>query len=90
MFLWLWNVLQWNIMGRCINVEPLPLHNLKVFEDHIQILYDSKKMDQTGDKVTMKNIYANPLNPRICTFLALGTYLAMNSPRFTKTEHLWK
>ena len=76
-------------MGRCVNVEPLALHNLKVFEDHIQILYDSNKMDQTGDKVTMKNIYANPLNPRICTFLALGIYLVMNLLRFTKTEYLF-
>ena len=42
-------------MGRCIHVEPLALHNLKVFEDHIQILYDSNKMDQTGDKCQCPN-----------------------------------
>ena len=62
-FLWVWSVLQWNVMGRCVNVEPLALHNFKVFEDHIQILYDTNKTDQTGEKVTIKNIYANPINP---------------------------
>ena len=30
-FVWSWTTLQWNIIGRCANVETLAFHNIKVF-----------------------------------------------------------
>ena len=77
-------------MGRFINIEPLCLHNFMVFEDHIQITYDTNKQDQAGEKVTMKNVYANPLNPFICSVLSFGIYLCINADKYTGQEYLFK
>ena len=35
-----WTLLQWNLMAWSVNVEPLGLHNLKVFRESLQFLYD--------------------------------------------------
>ena len=70
-FVWFWSVVQLSLMGRCVNAEPLSLMNIRVFEDHIQVKYNSNKYDQAGVKVSMKNIYANPLNPFIFIFCLL-------------------
>ena len=77
-------------MAWCINIEPLSLRNIKVYEDHIQIKYDWNKCDQAGVKVSMKNIYANPLNPFICSFLSLAIYLCLTAENFKESEYLFK
>jgi len=89
-FLWAWTVLQWNLMGRSINVEPLCFHNLTVFADTIKIVYDSNKADQGGDNVTIKHVYANPVKPQICSYLALGIYLCLNALRYEKVELIFR
>ena len=90
LLVWAWSILQWNLMARSINVEGLAFHNIKVFQDTIQFKYDSNKADPTGDNVSIKHIYSNPLKPFICSFLSLAIYLCLNVQRFTETEHLFK
>lgn len=70
---WAFTCMQWNCMGRSVNIAPLGLHNLSCKEaaDSIVIHYDSNKKDQTGENTSPKNCYANPFNPFVCMFLAL-------------------
>ena len=89
-FVWAWSILQWNLMGRSVNVEPLNLRNIKVYEDHIQFLYTTNKCDKAGEKVTTKNVYANRMNPFICSFLSLGIYVSLNAERFKVSEYLFR
>ena len=88
--LWVWTVLQWNLMARSVNIEPIALHNIKLFRDSIQFLYDSNKSDQEGERTTIKHVYANPKNPFICSFLALGIYMSLHADKFVESEMLFK
>jgi len=74
---WAFTVMQWNCIGRTINIAPLGFRNLscKEAEDSIAVHYDLNKKDQKGELTSAKNCYANPFNPVICMFLALGCYL---------------
>ena len=79
-FVWAFTIIQWNIMGRTVNVAPLGFHNLSCKEaaDSIVIQYDKNKTDQKGESTSPKNCYANPFDPYICMFLSLGCYLCIN------------
>jgi hypothetical protein len=88
--MWMWTTMHWNLMGRSVNIEPISLHNLCVFGDSIQFLYDKNKGDPTGEKTTIKHVYANPLNPFICGYLSLGIYLCLNAEKFTKSEFVFR
>ena len=55
----------------------LYLLNFTIAVDSMVINYNSAKMDQIGDKTTLKNVHANPLDFKICSFVAIGTHLAM-------------
>ena len=88
--LWVWSILQWNLLARSVNIEPLCFHNFKVFEDNIQAKYDKNKADQGRENTTIKHIYANPTNPVICPFLALGIYLCLNATRYVDSEFLFR
>ncbi len=82
--IWASSVTQWNCMGRPINVDSLGFHNMrKGVHDSIVISYDKNKKDQTGNKVSPKNIYTNPLKPAISFFLAMGCYLCINQDRYS-------
>ena len=87
--LWVWTVLQWNLLARSVNIEPLCFHNFKVFQDTIQVKYDKNKADPTGENVSVKHIYANPTNPFICCFLALGIYLCLNVTKYEDSEAIF-
>ena len=82
--------MQWNLIGRCNNVEVLGFHNFKVFQDSIQIKYDVNKKYRTGKKVCLKNIYANPFNPSVCAYTALGVYISINRNKYTKSERIFQ
>jgi hypothetical protein len=83
---WAFILLLWNCMGRTASVDPLGLHNIRVGTDSIIVKYDDSKMDGTGERVKPKNIYANPYNPNICSFLATGLYLTMYQSQFARTK----
>ena len=86
----IWTILQWNLMARSVNIEPISLHNIKVYGDSIQFLYDTNKNNQEGRKTTVKHVYANPDNPYICSHLLLGIYMCLNATRFETSELLFK
>lgn len=91
MLLWVWSVLQWNLMVCSVNIEPICFHNMTVFDDSIQIKYDRNKSDPTGEKTTIKHIYANPLNPFVYPFQSLHIYLCLNVSKYKDTKNIfWK
>ena len=42
-FVWVWTILQWNLMAHTILIDPLALHNIAISEDHFVICHDSKQ-----------------------------------------------
>jgi len=84
LMLWAFTVVQWNIMGRSVNVDPLGFHNFSRDggSDCICITLDKNKTDQAGENVSPKTCYANPGNPTVCINLALACYLCVNRDIF--------
>ena len=85
-FSWAFTVTQWNLMGRSVNVDPLGFHNMsrKGGSDSVVMQYDSNKKDKTGENTSPKNCYANPYQPIVCFFLALGCYLCLFQDKFQR------
>jgi hypothetical protein len=81
-FMWVYSVLQWNCMGRSISIDALGLHNLSNGSDSFKITYDDSKTDGSGERVSPKNIYANPYNPSVCPATALGIWLIGQNEKF--------
>jgi hypothetical protein len=52
--------------------------------------YDDSKTDKIGERCTDKHLYANPSNPTVCLFLALGVFLSLESLHLSKTEKLFQ
>jgi len=80
--LWLFTVLQWNCMARSNNIDGLTWNCFSLGKDSIIIKYFDTKKDQTGEKCTPKNCYANPFNFMICICTALGCYLSIFDNKF--------
>jgi hypothetical protein len=59
-------------MAHSINIGILALHCFRVGEDAIIMRYDKSKADQSREKVSDKHVYANPFDPLVSVFLALG------------------
>jgi hypothetical protein len=55
----------------------------------MKIEYEFTKADQCGEKVKGKNIYANPFDPRQCSFTGLGIFLSLNRGSFHKRHHFF-
>ena len=89
MLIWTFSLLQWNCMGRSKNIGELAYHNFMTGDDYIKIRYDKTKADQDGEKIKDKHIYANPFNPLVCPFLALGVWFSLDSKRLSKTTNLF-
>jgi hypothetical protein len=88
-FVWTYSILQWNCMARSVNIGSLGFHNFQAGEDHIVCCYDDTKLlDQTGKKRTDKHIYANPLEPTVCLFLALAVFFLLKSLHLSETKKL--
>ena len=85
-FVWVWTILQWNLMARSISIDPLAFHNMSVGEDNIIILHDSTKSDKKGEKLVSKHCYAHPKDPLCCINTALGIWLHLNQPMLEKSE----
>ena len=81
-FVWVFRVLQWNCMARSINLGPLSLHNFRVEVDSIVCCYDSDKKEGKGELISDKHLCANPMDPLLSLFLALGVWFGpcSNSP----------
>jgi hypothetical protein len=89
LFNWTYQVLLWNCMGRSASVDPLGLHNLTLGPDSIIVTYDHSKSDMGGERVHPKNCYANPYNPYISSFLALGVWCLLYPEQFDEADFLF-
>lgn len=65
-FVWFWTLTQWNMVGRCANVEPLRFANFSLGSDSIVGKYDDSKAVKDAERLAEKNIYANPYNWMMC------------------------
>jgi hypothetical protein len=82
-YVWVWTILQWNLMARSISIDPLALHNIAISEDHFVIRHDSTKSDKEGVKTHNKAVYCNPLDPPVlCPGVSLGVWLSLNQNTF--------
>jgi hypothetical protein len=89
-YAWCWTILQWNCVARSSSIDPLGFHNFSLgASDSIKVLYDKSKADNKGNYVTPKNLYANPLDPKICPFLSLGVYCTLYNHELGKRESLF-
>jgi hypothetical protein len=59
-------------MSRSCAVTALTWNNFAVCEDSITVFYSHGKTNQEGEKKAPISLYANPLDPIVCPFLALG------------------
>ena len=79
-FVWVYTLLQWNLIAHSINVDPLGFHNFKREQiDLIKVIYYKSKTVQSGESFTTKNIFANPKNPTVCCFLGLTVWVCVSS-----------
>ena len=61
-------------MARSISIDHIGFTNIKRGTDSILVNYNEAKSDKAGERCTNKNVYANPMNPSICFYTALGIY----------------
>ena len=85
-FVWVWTILQWNLMARSISIDPLALHNFSVSEDHFNVRHDSTKTDKEGARTHNKAVYCNPLDPLVCTGVCLGVWLCIQQRSFVNNQ----
>ena len=79
-YLWVFSLAMWHLMSRSISIDGLAFHNIKSgVSDSIKFKFDETKADNTGKFVQEKNCYANPINPHLCFFLALGSWISGNA-----------
>lgn len=81
-FVWVFLVLQWNLMARAANVDGISFSNFWSNGDSVVFKYDINKCDRTGEKTSEKHCYANPKNQFVCLFLAMGCYICIFQQRF--------
>ena len=72
-------IFQWNCMARSISIDHIGFTNRKRGTDYIIVKYNETKSDKTGERCTNKNVYANPTDPSIYFFTALGIHCSYES-----------
>ncbi|KAH9134953.1 hypothetical protein AeRB84_019408 [Aphanomyces euteiches] len=78
-FTHLFLVLTWNLMCRSVSTQQIRFEHLSYEEDAIGVRFFKTKTDQAGEKYRdPKHLYANPLCPTTCVFLAFAIYFASN------------
>ena len=87
-FAWFWTLMQWNLMARSASIDPLGMHNFKLGADSIIGKYDTAKADQAGERLSKKNIYANPGNWQLCTWTGMGIWCALNNKMYKDNEKI--
>jgi hypothetical protein len=88
-FVWVWTVAQWNFMARSASVDPLAFHNFSLGADSIIGKYDESKSDKAGERLSEKNIYANPTNWKICFWTAFGIWCSLQEESLVPDERLF-
>ena len=88
-FVWFWTLAQWNCMARCASIDPLAFHNFKMGQDSLICKYDDQKADKVGEKLSEKNIYANPFDWTMCFWTGFGIYTAVNCCALASHERIF-
>ena len=75
-------VLAWNLMTRSVTTASLRISHFAWGGDCIKVNWGGKhKSDQSGElgstsyEAQVRHIYSNPINPRMCSFLAIGIWI---------------
>ena len=76
-FVWFWTLTQWNMMARCANIDPLRFDNFSLGADSIIGNYDDLKAVNNAQRLSEKNIYANPYNWMMCFWTRMGILLIL-------------
>ena len=77
-------------MARCASIDPLGFHNFRVSaQDSLGCKYDDQKADKSGERLSEKNIYANPFEWTQCWWTGLGIYAALNVRQLAAHERLF-
>ncbi|ETV64268.1 hypothetical protein H257_18824 [Aphanomyces astaci] len=71
-------ILSWNLMARSKSTETIQLSHFSYEEDAVGITFMKSKTAKRKKRRDPRHVYANPLRPHTCAFLALGLYLACN------------
>lgn len=88
-FVWFWTIAQWNFMARSASIDPLAFHNFSNGSDSIIGKYDDSKADKSGERLSEKNIYANPLDWRMCFWTGFGVWCCLSNQQLLKSERLF-
>ena len=88
-FMWFWTLYQWNTMARCASIDPLAFHNMSLGRDSVICKYDDSKTKKAGEKLSEKNIYANPIDFFLCWWTSFAIYCSINSDKLSKFERLF-
>ena len=88
-FVWVWTLLQWNFCARSANIDPLGFHNFNLGMDSIVGKYDDSKADKAGERLSEKNLYANPFNYSMCIFTGLGVWWSLHKERLQENDRFF-
>jgi hypothetical protein len=86
-FTWAYFTLLWNLISRTDSVDCLMLQHFEWEGDAMIIEEQGHKVDQTGENKFGKHIYANPLEPSVCPYLALAVYIFSANNRVGAGTH---
>ena len=82
---WAFTCMQWNCMGRSVNIAPLGFRNLSCKEaaDCIVIHYDSNKKDQKGESTSPRTATQTlSILSYVCSWLLAACYLCIYRDMF--------
>jgi len=88
-FVWFWTLLQWGCMARGASIDPLAFHNFRLGQDSIIVKYDNQKADKAGERLSEKNLYANPFEWKQCLWTGMGIYCALHCDTLADHERLF-
>jgi len=66
LMVWFWTLCQWNFMARSASIDVRAKRNFKLGIDSIRGKYDDTKTDKAGERLSEKNLYANPFDWTMC------------------------
>ena len=74
-FAWVFLVLCWNLMARCVSVAGIMFTHISWANDALTVVFPTHKGDQEGNHASPKHVFANRQCPEICPILALAVFI---------------
>ena len=76
-------------VARSSSIDPLSFANFRPGTDSIIGKYDDSKMDKAGERLSEKNIYANPNDFRLSYWTGMGIWIALWGNKFKGNNKLF-